>query len=126
MEKCCKTCKWYFRSKCNCPDLISNILIGNNYDGTTYVEDGLLSEAIEEGVELSAIKDRIIDKLYEEGYTKKNKNINKFNIEDIEPLIIEIIDEGLSQNIMNYFDNDINNNNINFRNIDKYYCYYWE
>ena len=126
MEKCCKTCKWYFRSQCNCPDLISNILTENKHDGTTYVEDGLLSEAIEEGVELSAIKDRIIDKLYAEGYTRKNKNINKFDIEDIEPIIIEIIDEGLSQSIMNYFYNDISTSSVDFNNIDKYYCCYWE
>lgn len=126
MDKCCRTCKWYFKSQCNCYDVISNILIENNQDGTTYVEDGLLSEAIKEGVEFDAIKDRIVDKLWASGYIRKNKNINKFDIEDIEPIIVEIIDEGLSRSIMNYFDNGINNSSINFNNIDEYYCYYWE
>ena len=126
MDRCCRNCKWYFKSQCNCPDLINNILLENSHDGTTYVEDGLLSEAIEEGVNFSSIKRLIIDKLYEEGYIRKNKNINKFDIADIENELIEIIDEGLSRSIMNYFDNEINTSSINFNNIDKYYCYYWE
>ena len=126
MDKCCRNCKWYFKSQCNCPDIISNILIDNNYDGITYVEDGLLSEAIEERVEFAAIKNRIVNKLWASGYIRKNKNINKFNIEDIESFIIEIIDEGLSRSIMNYFDNNINNGSINFNNIDEYHCCYWE
>jgi hypothetical protein len=126
MDKCCRNCKWYFKSQCNCPDLISNILLENNYNGTTYVEDGLLSKAIEEEVNFSDIKDLIVDKLYEEGYIKKNRNINKFDIEDIENGLIEIIDDGLSRSIMNYFDNGINNGSINFNNIDEYHCCYWE
>lgn len=124
MDKCCGTCKWYFRSQCNCPSLKENIQLQNNRDGTTYVEDGILAESIEEELDFDVIKDIIIDKLYADGYIKKNKNINKFSIEDIEQNLIEIIDDGLSESIMNYFDD--NNYNIDFDNIEKYYCSYWE
>lgn len=125
MDKCCRTCKWYFKAQCNCLSLKENIQLQNTKDGTTYVEDGILAESIEEELDFDAIKDVIIDKLYTDEYMKKNKNINKFSIEDIEQDLIEIIDEGLSQSIMNYFSND-NNYNIDFNDIDNYYCSYWE
>lgn len=125
MDKCCRTCKWYFRSQCNCPSLKENIQLQNTRDGTTYVEDGILAGSIAEGVDFKAIKDVIIDKLYEESYIKKNKNINKFNIKNLEQYITEIIDDGLSRSIMNYFDNN-DNYNIDFNNIEDYYCSYWE
>jgi hypothetical protein len=126
MEKCCRNCKWYYKSQCNCPSLKANIQLQNTRDGTTYVEDGLLAESIEEELDFDAIKDIIIDKLYTDGYIKKNKNINKFSIEDIEQNLIEIIDDGLSESIMNYFDDNGDSSNINFNNIEKYYCCYWE
>lgn len=126
MNKCCRNCKWYFKSQCNCPDLQENLLLENNQDGTTYVEDGYLSGAIEENINISDIKDLIIDKLYKEGYIKKNRNINKFNIEDLEYDINYIIENGLSKSIMNYFDYSASNCTINVNNIDKYYCCYWE
>lgn len=126
MDKCCRNCKWYFKSQCNCPDLQEKLLLENNQCGTTYVEDGYLSGAIEENINISDIKDLIIDKLYKEGYIKKNRNINKFNIEDLENDINYIIENGLSKSIMNYFDYSTSNCTINFNNIDKYYCCYWE
>lgn len=125
MDKCCRTCKWYFKAQCNCPSLKENIQLQNTRDGTTYVEDGILAGSIAEGVDFKAIKDVIIDKLYEESYIKKNKNINKFNIKNLEQYITEIIDDGLSRSIMNYFDNN-DNYNIDFNNIEDYYCSYWE
>lgn len=126
MNKCCRNCKWYFESQCNCPDLQENLLLENSKDGITYVEDGYLYETIKEGVNFGDIKDKITDRLWVSGYIKKNRNINKFNIEDLEDVIAEIIEEGLSRSIVNYFSNDSNNCVINFNNIDKYYCCYWE
>lgn len=126
MDKCCRICRWFNNKQCKCKELKNNITINNSNDGVTYVEDGYFSGNIEENLGFTKLKNLIIQKLQDEGYIKKNKNINKFDIEDIEPEIIELIDEDLSGSIENYFSNDSSNSELTIGNNDEFYCCYWE
>lgn len=69
---------------------------------TTYIEDGIFSEQIEESGVIPEIVKMVISDLDSQGYIKKNKSIDKFNYEDI--YYKEIIDEKLSPGMMNYFE----------------------
>ena len=68
----------------------------------TYIEDGIFSEQIEESGVIDEIVKMVISDLDSQGYLKKNKDIDKFNYEDI--YYKEIIDEKLSPGMMNYFE----------------------
>ena len=122
MEKNCITCKWYYKQKCNCKDL--NMTAITKDDGTKYVEDGLLSTNIEESGLTKDIIKTIITELKEQDYIKKNKDINKFNDEEIERELIETIDAKLSYGIMNYFYGE--SDDIGINNPNEFSCCYWE
>lgn len=125
-NKNCLNCKWYYSKKCNCNDFTGNIMIETKQDGTTYVEDGILSETIRENFKFKELANLIIDKLRDEDYLKKNKNINKFNIEDLENDITEMIDCALSGGIMNYFDGSLFDANLEINEPREFSCCYWE
>lgn len=122
MNRCCITCKWYYKQKCNCKDL--NMTAITKDDGTKYVEDGLLSANIEENVLTKDIINMVVEKLQEQDYIKKNKSIKNFNDEDLERELIETIDDKLSYGIMNYFYGE--SDDIEINNPDTFSCCYWE
>lgn len=93
MDRCCFNCKWYYNSTCNCKEFKQNISIKNTKNGITYIEDGTLAENIRENFCFHELSNMIIDKLKNEDYLKKNKNIYNFSIEDLENEIIEMIFE---------------------------------
>lgn len=69
---------------------------------TSYVEDGTFAEQIRECGVITRLRNYILHDLEEQGYIKKNKNIDKYIINDDE--ISEIIDEYLSPGMMRYFE----------------------
>lgn len=126
MDRCCFNCKWHNNTTCNCKEFKQNISIENINNGITYIEDGILSETIRENFCFNELSNMIVDKLKNEDYLKKNKNIYKFNIEALENDIVEMIDDALSKSIMNYFDSDCNKNKIKIANNSNFNCWYWE
>lgn len=122
MDKVCNNCKWWYKSACNCKEF--NITAMTKDDGVKYVEDGLLSTNIEESGLTKDIIKIIIVELKEQDYIKKTKNINNFNDENIEKELIEVIDDKLSEGIMNYFDGSCGEIEIN--NPSDFTCCYWE
>jgi hypothetical protein len=122
MDKVCINCKWWYKATCNCKEL--NITATTKDDGVKYVEDGLLSTNIEESGLTKDIIKIIIVELKEQDYIKKTKNINNFNEENIEKELIEVIDDKLSEGIMNYFDGECDEIKIN--NPSELSCCYWE
>lgn len=69
-----------------------------------YIEDGVFSEQIEESGVITKLVEMVISDLDSQGFIKKNKDINKFNYEDI--YYKEIIDEKLSPGMMKYFEDN--------------------
>lgn len=67
----------------------------------TYIEDGTFSEQIKESGLITRLRNYIIHDLKELDYLKKNKNIDKYEINEDE--VAEIIDEYLSPGMMKYF-----------------------
>ena len=124
MEKSCRTCKWFRNGKCFNKEVNSNIQIANDHDGVTYVENGYLSENIHENVNVNEIAKLVIEKLYEQDFIKKNKNISKFNCEDIEDELAEIIDGALSRGIMNYFNSE-SGKEIKINEPRDFHCSCW-
>lgn len=68
----------------------------------SYVEDGYFSEQIEESGVIDKLVEMVISDLDSQGFIKKNKDITKFNYEDV--YYKEIIDEKLSPGMMKYFE----------------------
>jgi hypothetical protein len=68
----------------------------------TYIEDGIFSEHIQESGLINKIVQNILTDLEDQGYLKKNKNINKFSPNEEE--LVEIVDANLSRGMMNYFE----------------------
>lgn len=125
MEKSCITCKWFRNGECCNKQVNNNLSIASKVDGTTYVENGYLNENIHDCLHVEEVAKLIIDKLYEQDFIKKTKNIKKFNCEDIEDELAELIDGALSRGIMNYFDGE-NNSNIQIEEPRDFYCSCWE
>lgn len=71
------------------------------YNVIEYIEDGIFAKQVEESDLIKDIVKNLLLDLDEEGYLKKNKNIDKFNYD--EDFYNEIIDEKLSPGIMAYF-----------------------
>lgn len=67
----------------------------------SYIEDGIFIEQIRESGLIEKLVKNILIDLQDQGYIKKNKNINRF-IPSKEELI-EFIDEKLSLGMMDYF-----------------------
>jgi hypothetical protein len=101
----------------------NNIEIYNDHDGTTYVENGYLSENIHDNLNVNEVAKLVIDKLYKQDFIKKNKSISKFNCEEIEDELAELIDGALSRGIMNYFTKS--DNNIEVQEPRDFYCKHW-
>lgn len=67
----------------------------------SYIEDGVFAEQVREsGLIVKLVQNILID-LQDQGYLKKNKNIDKFISNEEE--LIELIDEKLTPGMMNYF-----------------------
>lgn len=66
----------------------------------TFIE-GIFQEQIQESDILKKLIKKILENLDEQGYLKKNKKIENFDINEDE--LIEIIDVELSEGIKNYF-----------------------
>lgn len=66
----------------------------------TFIE-GIFQEQIQESDLLEKLVKKILEDLNEQGFLKKNKNIDKFIPSEAE--LIEIIDSELSPGIKNYF-----------------------
>lgn len=66
----------------------------------TFIE-GIFQEQIQESDILKKLIKKILENLDEQGYLKKNKKIENFDINEDE--LIEIIDMELSEGIKNYF-----------------------
>lgn len=125
MEKNCINCKWYARGGCINKEVNKNLSISSEVDGTTYVEDGHLNENIHDSLNVGDVVKLVLDKLYEQDFIKKSKNIKKFDYDDIEDELAELIDGSLSRGIMNYFNKD-NDNNIEIDEPRDFGCSYWE
>lgn len=74
----------------------------NKKSVVTYIEDGIFSEQIKESGLIDKIVQNILIDLRDQGYLKKNKNIDKFIPNEDE--LLEFIDEKLSPGMMNYFE----------------------
>ena len=66
-----------------------------------YIEDGIWYDQIQESNVVSKISKSIINNLDKQGYIKKTKSISNFEVNEDE--LIEIIDNSLSEGILNYF-----------------------
>lgn len=67
----------------------------------SYIEDGIFADQVREsGLIVKLVQNILID-LQDQGYLKKNKNIDKFIPNEEE--LIEFIDEKLTPGMMNYF-----------------------
>ncbi|MDU1314495.1 MAG: hypothetical protein E6940_10610 [Clostridium septicum] len=67
----------------------------------SYIEDGIFIEQIRESGLIEKLVKNILIDLQDQGYIKKNKNINRFIPSEEE--LIEFIDEKLSLGMMDYF-----------------------
>lgn len=66
-----------------------------------YVEEGVLNTQVEENQIVRQIVNEVIKQLQQQDYIKKNKNIDKFTLD--ESILQEIIVENISNSILNYF-----------------------
>lgn len=67
-----------------------------------FIEEGIFTEQIRESGLIEKLVQNILTDLGDQGYLKKNKNIDKFIPNEEE--LVEFIDEKLSSGIMNYFE----------------------
>lgn len=124
MEKNCRTCKWGNNGSCLCKEVNKNISIQSLQDGDTYIEDGIFHESVHENISADIISDMIVKALREQDFIKKNKNIGKFDLSDIEDNIKEYIQDSLETGIKNYFNNTTNE--ISIENPEEFCCNNWE
>ena len=76
-------------------------LENGDLDPNTYIDDGVFAEQIDESGLVEELVKMVIQDLSEQGFIKKNKNIDNFKYTDV--LYREIVDEKLSPGIINYF-----------------------
>lgn len=133
MDKCCKTCKWYYNKYCN----NKNIPLVNSSQeilGTSYIEDGVLIETLRESLDIKKLINPVLEQLAKELIIKKSyinnpeKLMDKLNDDDdIREEMVEIIDFALDQSIRNYFDVGISDDSkFSVDSPDEFYCSLWE
>lgn len=124
MEKNCLNCKYYFNHACNNKSVQFEELEYSN-EGVTYVEDGILNEAVQENLNLKKIAFLIMEELKNKDMIKKKADVNKLNLDDMMCEVSEIVDDALCGSIQNYF-NSNNKCEVGICNSDEFSCCYWE
>lgn len=123
MEHNCINCKYYRNSQCNSKDFKATI--GNTeIDSSIYqiFEEGYLDEFLHENIDIEYIQKNLLEEIEQQGYTKKNKNINKFQSDNFENVLVEEISDKVSRFLIN----QIKNIKIDITVNKDFGCIYWE
>ena len=72
MEKSCINCKWYYNQKCNNNELQITKDDATYWKIVNYIESGILSEQLKEGINLNELGKEFLKVFIDLGYIKKN------------------------------------------------------
>lgn len=126
MEKNCRNCKWFNKGNCNNGEMVSSFSVDTK-QGYQYSEEGHLSMALEENLDVKKIVGNIFNTLSEEGFVKKSylkKQLSSESMDAIQQELIEMIDSALYTSLENYFDGGCKEMEIN--EPRDFRCIYWE
>lgn len=121
MEKICQTCKYFNCGKC------TNKYLGIEVDtkkGYEIIEDGTLSEALAEGLNIRKLGQMIVNQMNKDKILMLKPDLRKLNTENIEQDIISYLSDVLYKPLENYY-NGVNYG-IEISNPSVFGCNLWE
>lgn len=122
MQIHCRNCKFFDKGKC-----LNKLPLGMETEktGVKYSEDGLLVEALREGLDIEEIAKKVMGVLKDNNMLKAKANVKALDLNGVDESIYEMVDEALYSSISNYFD-EVSTYNFTIDDPDSFYCNQWE
>lgn len=122
MQIRCRNCKFFDKGKC-----LNKLPLGMETEktGVKYSEDGLLVEALREGLDIEEIAKKVMGVLKDNNMLKAKANVKALDLNGVDESIYEMVDEALYSSISNYFD-EVSTYNFTIDDPDSFYCNQWE
>lgn len=121
MERVCMNCKYFYCGKC------LNKHLGLKLDtrrGYEFVESGQMSLALQEELNLKKLARMVTDQMKKDKVIGIRPNLDKLNTEDLEPYIIEYLEEVLYKPLDSFFDGV--NYGIEIAEPREFGCNHWD